>query len=385
MRFSTTAAALAAAVPLAFAQTSTDCNPTEKTCSADSGLSSSSYSADFTQGSSANASWSAAAYTDITYGSDGAVFSIANKNQAPTIQTDFYIFFGRIDIVMKAAPGTGIVSSIVLESDDLDEIDWEFLGGSNGQVQSDFFGKGNTTAYDRAEYHDVSDTQGTWHTYSVDWTKERIEWLIDGTVVRTLAYDDSLTVGGTNYPQTPMRLKLGNWCGGCSSSSGTVEWAGGATTWDSAPYKMYVKKVEITNNNPACEYTYGDKTGDYDSIKISSSSGCSSSSTGSSTGSTKTSSQTVVDISEQTGVVASTTITGSAYSTNSASISAVNGDSTGAATTSTQAAGGNGTISATASGPSSTSTVASSTGAAAFTSIMAGGALLSFALAVFLL
>lgn len=25
---------------------------------------------------------------------------------------------------MKAAPGTGIVSSIVLESDDLDEIDW---------------------------------------------------------------------------------------------------------------------------------------------------------------------------------------------------------------------------------------------------------------------
>lgn len=29
---------------------------------------------------------------------------------------------------MQAAPGTGIVSSIVLESDDLDEVDW--VGGS---------------------------------------------------------------------------------------------------------------------------------------------------------------------------------------------------------------------------------------------------------------
>lgn len=40
---------------------------------------------------------------------------------------------------MKAASGQGIVSSIVLESDDLDEIDWEFLGGDTTQVQSNFY------------------------------------------------------------------------------------------------------------------------------------------------------------------------------------------------------------------------------------------------------
>ena len=34
---------------------------------------------------------------------------------------------------MKAAKGTGIVSSIVFESTDLDEIDWEFLGGDSTQ------------------------------------------------------------------------------------------------------------------------------------------------------------------------------------------------------------------------------------------------------------
>lgn len=186
---------------------STDCDPTKKTCPSDVGLSTTSFSSDFTS-ASGNASWSAATGTNLEYGSNGAVFSIANSNQAPTIQTDFYFLFGRVDVVMKAAPGTGIVSSIVLESDDLDEIDWEFLGGSNGQVQSDFFGKGNTTSYDRAQYHDVSDTQGTWHTYSIDWTSERLEWLIDGSVVRTLPYSTALTLNGQNYPQTPMRVKV---------------------------------------------------------------------------------------------------------------------------------------------------------------------------------
>lgn len=126
---STLAAALAAA-PLALAQTYTDCNPTEKTCPNDSGLPASTFSTDFTKGSSSFTSWSAAAGTTITYDDNGAAFTIAQAGQAPTIQTDFYIFFGKVEVVMQAAPGQGIVSSIVLESDDLDEIDWEWLGGS---------------------------------------------------------------------------------------------------------------------------------------------------------------------------------------------------------------------------------------------------------------
>lgn len=414
MRSSFAATALAAALPLALAQTSTDCDPTKKSCPSDVGLSSSTYSADFSSGSSSNASWSAAAYTTIDYTSDGAVFSIANANQAPTIQTDFYFLFGRVDVVMKASPGTGIVSSIVLESDDLDEIDWEFLGGSNNQVQSDFFGKGNTTSYNRAQYHDISDTQGTWHTYSVDWTSERLEWLIDGSVVRTLPYSTSLTLNGQNYPQTPMRLKLGNWCGGCSSAEGTVEWAGGKTTFGSDPYEMTVKSVSITNANPACSYEYSDMTGSWESITIntsgdscnagsSGSSSASGSSTVSPTGSTSgsitstettapTSSHEVVAISEQTGAVVSKTITGSAYSTNTAAISSLNaGNSLMTVTTgassqptginATTSSGGSGTVS----GPSSSSSAEPSTGdASSIKVITAAGSLFSLALALFL-
>jgi len=49
------------------------------------------------------------------------------RGDAPTIQTDFYILFGYVEVKMRASSGTGVVSSIVLESDDLDEVDWVSL------------------------------------------------------------------------------------------------------------------------------------------------------------------------------------------------------------------------------------------------------------------
>lgn len=258
-----------AVIPLAFAQTYTTCNPMEKSCPNDTGLDSASFACDFTQGKSALASWSTATGTSLTYdGSKGAQFVINGKNQAPTISSDFYIFFGRVDVQMQAAPGVGIVSSMVLQSEDLDEIDWEWLGGDTTQAQTNYFGKGNTTSYDRGTYQSVSSPQTIMHTYSFDWTKDKIDWLIDGVVVRTLMYADA--VGGENFPQTPMRLKLGNWIAGdpATNAKGTIEWAGGETDFSQAPFTMYVKSVSVTNYNPAQAYQWSDRTGSYGSIKL---------------------------------------------------------------------------------------------------------------------
>lgn len=168
---------------------------------------------------------------------------------------------------MKAAPGTGIVSSVVIESDDLDEVDWEWLGGKNTEVQTNYFGKGNTTSYDRGAFHTVADSQGTSTNYTIDWTKEAVKWYIDGALVRTLNYADAL--GGQNFPQTPARLRLGIWAGGDpDNSAGTITWAGGETDYTKAPFTMTVQSVSITNANPAGSYTYGDKSGSYDSIVL---------------------------------------------------------------------------------------------------------------------
>lgn len=92
------------------------------TCATDVGLTDSPFSTDFIKGKATN--WTAAIGTNLVYGTNGAEFIIKTKTDAPTLTTDFYIFFGYVEVKMRAANGTGIISSVVLASDDLDEIDW---------------------------------------------------------------------------------------------------------------------------------------------------------------------------------------------------------------------------------------------------------------------
>lgn len=188
---------------------------------------------DFTKGKSSD--WELADGTTITYDpSLGAEFVISKKTDAPTVGLNKYIMFGKVEVVMRASAGTGTVSSFILESSDLDEIDWEWLGSDNGHAQSNFYGKGNTTTYDRAKYHAMSDPINDFHTYTIDWTAETTKWYIDGNLIRTLNFGDDLALGGKNYPQTPMKVKMGNWIG-CADeaamtdpkSQGTCQWAGG--------------------------------------------------------------------------------------------------------------------------------------------------------------
>jgi hypothetical protein len=186
---------------------------------------------------------------------------------------------------MQAAPGQGIVSSFVMESDDLDEIDWEWIGSDSARAQSNYFGKGNTTTYDRGQFHDVSSPTSSFHTYAVNWTQETTTWLVDGKAVRTLNFADA--VDGTNYPQTPMNVRLGSWVAGDPKNSpGTIQWAGGLADFTKGPFNMYVQSVKIVNYNPAESYEYGDQSGTWQSIKLlgSAASGSVSDNTNSTTG-----------------------------------------------------------------------------------------------------
>ena len=164
---------------------------------------------------------------------------------------------------MKTAPGAGIVSSSVLQSNDLDEIDWEWLGAQNDQVQSNYFGKGQTTTYDRAAVHAVSDTQGDFHTYTTEWTDSQIVWQIDGKTVRVLAADSA----DGQFPQTPAQLRIGAWSGGDPSNpQGTIAWAQGPTDYSQGPFTMVVSSVSVTDYSTGSEYVYYDRSGDWTSI-----------------------------------------------------------------------------------------------------------------------
>lgn len=83
---------------------------------------------------------------------------------------------------------------------------------------------------------DVSDTQVNVHTYTIDWTPDKVTWSIDGNEMRTLNRDDTwnATTGSYHFPQTPSRVQLSLWPAGLSSNGeGTIDWAGGLVDWDS--------------------------------------------------------------------------------------------------------------------------------------------------------
>jgi beta-glucanase (GH16 family) len=176
---------------------------------------------------------------------------------------------------MIAARGQGIITSIVLQSGDLDEIDWEWVGGKDNEVQSNYFGKGDLSSYDRGAFHSVSDPFATSHTYTIEWTSKKIDWSIDGQVVRTLKYEDAK--GGSRFPQTPMEIKLGTWVAGLPDAEpGTIDWGGGYTDFSQAPFNAWYRSVSVVDyaggdsatEESIKEYVYSDNSGSWESIDV---------------------------------------------------------------------------------------------------------------------
>lgn len=262
-----------AAASVASAQTFTNCNPLKKTCPSDPAFGKNKVSCDLTKGPCDV--FHEFDGTKLDYDERGAVFSIKEDTNAPTIGTKKFMFFGRLDVEVQPAAGAGIVTSLVLQSDDLDEIDWEWVGGDDAQAQSNYFYKGDTTTYDRGAFHPVSGAVTKVNKYSIEYTPKAVKWFINDAVVRTLTYEEA--GNGAKFPQTPMEVRLGTWVGGRKDKpEGTVEWAGGLADFSKAPFNAYYKSISIVDyaggegptDKDVKEYVYGDKSGSYQSIKV---------------------------------------------------------------------------------------------------------------------
>jgi len=256
---------LLAVLPVAQAQTWSECNPIKASCPPNRGLKSSSFSTNFASEKGLPPGWvKEKSAGNINYGPSGAEFVMSKQGESPGLNTDFFFLFGYVEVKMKAAPGVGVISTYVLQSDDLDEIDYEFLGSEAHQVQANYFRKGDDGTYDRGSKHPV-EAQGGLHTYAVNWTTSAMTFLIDGAPVRTVNAADAKG----KFPQTPMRLKLGIWAGGdASRTKDQITWAGGAIDWSKAPYTVVIDSVKIVNYNPAEQYRYKDNSGSWQSIEI---------------------------------------------------------------------------------------------------------------------
>lgn len=212
----------------------------------------------------------------LSIDANGAVLTITNEKQAPLIKTNKYLFFGRVEVLVKAAPGQGIVTSVVLESADRDELDWEWIGGEPTNVQTNFFSKGrNEFIHGKTHALSFNAMEGL-HSYAIDWTPEHMIFSVDGVEIRRAGPAEA--ENGAKWPQTPVQVKLGTWVGGKPSMpDGTIEWAGGLADFKQAPFVAWYKQVKITDycggKDKASEYVYGDASGSQASIQVRGSSG----------------------------------------------------------------------------------------------------------------
>lgn len=75
---------------------------------------------------------------------------------------------------MKVVFGVGIVFLLVLLLDMLDEIDFEWLGVDDSEVQMNYFLKGQMMMYNRGQFNFVLNNQGEFIIYIIDWMLQRI-------------------------------------------------------------------------------------------------------------------------------------------------------------------------------------------------------------------
>lgn len=199
---------------------------------------------------------------------------LTEDNSGSRISTTRYMWYGRATATMKVSKWAGVITSFITMSDVHDEIDWEWPGESGGnEGQSNFFWEG-VVIPQGGKHNMTSDGFSNYHDYTIDWNPDRLNWEIDGKVVRTLRRQDTLdkSSGIYKYPSTPSRVQFSIWPAGIASSApGTVEWAGGMIDWNNADYKAaghfyaMIKKVEVAcytdaNIAPAVgdvSYVYG--------------------------------------------------------------------------------------------------------------------------------
>lgn len=121
------------------------------------------------------------------------------------MNSTFYMQFGRVTARMRASTMPGIITNFVNMADNGDEIDIEFVGGHPNRFESNYFWGQDIIYTVNGGKHSVSSPNGIAdiHEYTINWTPERLEWYLDGNLVRTKLQADTCDDNGCAYPTAP--------------------------------------------------------------------------------------------------------------------------------------------------------------------------------------
>lgn len=161
-----------------------------------------------------------------------------------------FYHFGRYEVVMRAAPGSGTVSAMFTHThgqfdDPHDEIDIEFLGSDLREVTFNYFSDGAQHGLIRIPL--PFDASREAHLYAFDWEPDRIRWYVGDTLVHTSTAEDH------PIPQSPSRIILQLWSG----SPAQFDWHGPPTFSNGTRAAYYCVSFQKAGDHaPQCSDTF---------------------------------------------------------------------------------------------------------------------------------
>jgi beta-glucanase (GH16 family) len=217
---------------------------------------------------------------------DSKVLLTMPKNSVGTVlSSSTYLWYGNVKARMKTSRGRGVVTAFILFSDVKDEIDYEWVGVDLEVAQTNFYYQGIPNYENSENVTELSNTFFNFHDYEINWTPDKIEFIVDGQVERSI--DKQATWNETanqyDYPQTPARVQLSLWPGGAESNAkGTVDWAGGLIDWEHEDiqnvgyFYATAESVDIKcwdgsgrlGSNDGVSYRYNDLRGTNDTVVV---------------------------------------------------------------------------------------------------------------------
>ena len=158
--------------------------------------------------------------------------------------------FGRYEVVMTPAPGSGTVSAMFTHTDGYfgdphDEIDIEFLGNRPRQLHLNYFSDSDAIGSIYVPL-DFDTTDGP-RLYAFEWEPNEIRWYVDDKMIHRSTWADH------PIPRTPGRLIVHAWSGGPKQ----YDWHGKPTFKNGTTADVYCLSYQATHDTTEqCSDTY---------------------------------------------------------------------------------------------------------------------------------
>ncbi|KAI9319912.1 concanavalin A-like lectin/glucanase domain-containing protein [Dichotomocladium elegans] len=176
----------------------------------------------------------------------------SRMGHGPTLNSTTYMHYGTLSATLKSSDVGGTITALIMIADNGDEIDLELIGSEPHTAQTNYF-YGKKLQYTvNGGAHDLNGTNAydDFHTYTIDWTPERIVWSVGGVPIRVKHKHETCSEDGEcEFPSSPARIQVGFWDG--SFEFGTAQWAHGPIDWEkytNTTITSYIKEMTITCN-----------------------------------------------------------------------------------------------------------------------------------------